>query len=59
MVAGWEDDVGVATLPSGARVRGRPLSRPASPADFTLVLTATGDVPPWRHRRIRWLPCLA
>jgi hypothetical protein len=52
--AGWADDPGAVTLPSGLRVRGRPLSRPASPADFTLVLTGRGDVPPWAYRRIRW-----
>jgi hypothetical protein len=52
--ATWDDDRGVATLPSGLRVRGRPLSRPASPADFTLVLTRRGPVPGWPYRRIRW-----
>jgi hypothetical protein len=51
--AGWLDDTGLVTLPSGVRVRGRRLSAPASPADFTLVL-ADGPVPPWVHRRIRW-----
>lgn len=51
--AAWRDDTGLVTLPSGARVRGRRLSAPASPADFALVL-AGGPVPAWPHRRIRW-----
>jgi protein-tyrosine phosphatase len=51
--AGWLDDAGVVTLPGGVRVRGRRLSAPASPADFTLVL-ADGPVPSWPHRCIRW-----
>lgn len=54
MTVDWTDDDGVAVLPSGLRVRGRPLARPASPADFTLVLTARGPVPTWTYRRIRW-----
>ena len=49
----WLDDVGLVTLPSGVRVRGRRLSAAASPADFTLVL-ADGPVPPWVHRRVAW-----
>lgn len=49
----WEDDAGLVTLPGGARVRGRRLSHPASPADFGLVL-AKGPEPAWPHRRIRW-----
>jgi len=49
----WLDDRGLVTLPSGARVRGRRLGDPASPADFGLVL-AHGPVPAWPHRRIRW-----
>jgi hypothetical protein len=49
----WDDDAGVTTLPSGLRVRGRPLSAPASPADFTLAL-AEGPLPPWPYRRIAW-----
>lgn len=49
----WLDDVGLVTLPSGVRVRGRRLSAPASPADFALVL-ADGPVPPWEHRRLAW-----
>jgi hypothetical protein len=49
----WRDGAGVLALPSGARVRGRRLSAPASPADFALVLAA-GPVPPWPHRRVRW-----
>ena len=52
--AGWADDVGVVTLPSGLRVRGRALGCPASTADFTLVLTDRAAVPPWTYRRIRW-----
>jgi hypothetical protein len=51
--AGWLDQAGVVTLPSGVRVRGRRLSDPASPADFALIL-ADGPVPAWPHRRIRW-----
>ena len=50
---GWLDDAGLIALPSGIRVRGRRLTDPASPADFTLVL-AGGPVPPWPHRLIRW-----
>jgi hypothetical protein len=50
---GWQDGTGLAVLPSGVRVRGRPLRAPASPADFALVLT-TGPGPAWPHRRIRW-----
>ena len=49
----WLDDAGLVTLPGGARVRGRRLSAPASPADFGLVL-ARGRVPAWPYRRIRW-----
>lgn len=52
-VTAWQDDTGVVTLPSGARVRGRRLSDPASPADFALIL-APGPAPAWSHRRIRW-----
>jgi hypothetical protein len=51
--AGWASDTGLVTLPSGARVRGRRLSDPASPADFALLL-ARGPVPAWPHRYIRW-----
>jgi len=51
--ASWLDETGLAVLPSGVRVRGRPLSAPASAADFTLVL-AEGPVPAWPFRRIRW-----
>lgn len=51
--AGWLDQTGVVTLPGGARVRGRRLTGPASPADFALIL-AKGPVPAWPHRRIRW-----
>src|SRR6188472_4489000 len=49
----WLDDAGLITLPSGVQVRGRPLSRDATPADFTLVL-ATGPLPPWDYREIDW-----
>lgn len=51
--AAWEDETGVIALPGGARVRGRRLIDPASPADFTLVLAA-GPAPAWPHRRIEW-----
>jgi hypothetical protein len=50
---GWQDETGLVTLPGGARVRGRRLSDPASPADFALVL-ADGPMPDWPHRRVRW-----
>jgi Protein-tyrosine phosphatase len=49
----WRDETGLVTLPGGARVRGRRLGDPASPADFALVLAA-GPVPPWPSRRVRW-----
>ena len=49
----WLDATGLVTLPSGARLRGRRLADPASPADFALIL-ARGPVPAWPHRRIRW-----
>lgn len=49
----WLDDVGLVTLPNGARVRGRRVSDPASLADFALIL-AEGPVPAWPHRRVRW-----
>jgi hypothetical protein len=51
--ARWLDDAGLVTLPCGARVRGRRLADPASPADFALIL-AHGPVPAWPHRHIRW-----
>ncbi len=47
------DETGVVALPGGARVRGRRLGDPASPADFTLVL-GKGAAPAWPHRRLRW-----
>ena len=47
------DETGLVALPGGARVRGRRLGDPASPADFALVL-AGGPAPAWPHRRIRW-----
>ena len=50
---GWADLTGLVTLPGGARVRGRRLSDPASPADFTVVL-GKGPAPAWPHRRVRW-----
>ncbi|HSK35771.1 MAG TPA: protein-tyrosine phosphatase family protein [Actinomycetota bacterium] len=49
----WLDETGVVALPGGARVRGRRLGDPASPADFTLVL-GKGAAPAWPHRRLRW-----
>lgn len=49
----WDDLSGVAALPSGVLVRGRRLSAPACPADFTLAL-AKGPLPPWPYRRIDW-----
>jgi Protein-tyrosine phosphatase len=49
----WLDEIGLVTLPSGPRLRGRRLRDAASPADFALVL-AGGPVPGWPHRRIRW-----
>jgi Protein-tyrosine phosphatase len=49
----WMDETGLVALPGGARVRGRRLGDPASPADFALVL-AGGASPAWPHRRIRW-----
>lgn len=51
--AAWLDGAGLVTLPGGARVRGRRLADPASPADFALVL-ARGPVPAWPYRRISW-----
>jgi hypothetical protein len=50
---GWVDDGGVVVLPGGARVRGRRLRYPVSPADFALVL-ARGPAPSWPHRWVRW-----
>jgi hypothetical protein len=47
------DGPGVVRLPGGARVRGRRLADPASPADFALVLAA-GPAPAWAYERIRW-----
>jgi Protein-tyrosine phosphatase len=49
----WLDETGLMALPGGARVRGRRLADPASPADFALVL-AGGPSPGWPHRRVRW-----
>jgi hypothetical protein len=49
----WLDETGVVALPGGARVRGRRLGDPASPADFALVL-GKGAAPAWPHRRLRW-----
>lgn len=44
----------IVVLPSGGRVRGRPLSeQPATPAAFLLAL-ADGPLPQWPHRRILW-----
>ena len=49
----WDDDAGVVELPGGARVRGRRLGAPASPADSAVVL-GRGPLPPWPARRVRW-----
>jgi hypothetical protein len=49
----WRDGTGLIELPRGVPVRGRRLTDPATPADFTLVL-ADGPAPSWEHRRIRW-----
>ncbi len=49
----WLDDIGLVTLPSGVRVRGRRQGDIVSPADFALLL-ADGPVPAWPHRHIRW-----
>ena len=49
----WLDETGLVALPGGARVRGRRLGDPASPADFALVL-AGGPAPAWPHRHVRW-----
>jgi Protein-tyrosine phosphatase len=49
----WLNPAGVATLPSGARVRGRRLSDPVTRADFALILS-DGPVPAWPYLRIRW-----
>jgi hypothetical protein len=49
----WASDDGVLVLPSGVRVRGRPLTRSATPADFTLVL-ADGPRPDWEYREVLW-----
>ncbi len=49
----WFETAGVVRLPGGAHVRGRRLADPVTPADFALVL-ASGPLPPWRFRRIRW-----
>lgn len=51
--APWLDEVGLVTLPSGPRVRGRRVNAAVSPADFALLL-AKGPVPTWQHRQIRW-----
>jgi Protein-tyrosine phosphatase len=52
-ITSWEDETGLVTLPGGARVRGRRLGAPASPADFALVL-GKGAPPAWPFRRVRW-----
>ena len=49
----WTDDAGLVELPGGARVRGRRLGAPASPADRAVVL-GDGPLPPWPARRVRW-----
>ncbi|NEK59878.1 protein phosphatase [Geodermatophilus sabuli] len=45
--------MGVVVLPGGARVRGRKLGTPASPADLAVVL-GRGPLPPWPARLVRW-----
>jgi hypothetical protein len=52
-VGAWDDEPGVIRLPGGARVRGRRLADPVSPAEFALVL-APGPAPAWPHRHVRW-----
>ncbi|RBY74904.1 protein phosphatase [Geodermatophilus sp. TF02-6] len=52
-MSAWSDDTGVVVLPGGARVRGRRLGAPASPADWAVVL-GSGPLPPWPARRVRW-----
>jgi hypothetical protein len=52
-VTGWAGDRGVVRLPGGNLVRGRRLGDAASPADFSLVL-ASGPLPAWEHRVVRW-----
>ena len=49
----WAEGPGIVTLPGGARVRGRRVADPVSPADFAVLLHAGPD-PPWPHRRVRW-----
>jgi hypothetical protein len=49
----WADGAGLVELPGGARVRGRRLGAPASPADRAVVL-GSGPLPPWPARRVRW-----
>jgi Protein-tyrosine phosphatase len=49
----WLDEMGLVTLPAGARVRARRLRDTVSPADFALLL-ADGPVPAWPHRHIHW-----
>jgi hypothetical protein len=49
----WLDEVGLVTLPTGLRVRGRRVRDTVAPADFALLL-ADGPLPAWENRRIRW-----
>lgn len=49
----WGDDIGLVTLPTGPRVRGRRVGDTVSPADFALLL-ARGPAPSWPHRYVRW-----
>lgn len=53
MSAGWLDDDGLVTMPSGVTLRGRRIGASVSPADFALVL-ADGPLPAWSHRRVDW-----
>lgn len=50
----WTDRSGLVVLPGGAAVRARRIAVPApGPADFALLL-ASGPIPAWPHRRLRW-----
>ncbi len=62
---GWSDPTAVVRLRSGLAVRGRRLSQPGSPADFSLLLcggpmpgfgwsSRRVPAPGWPCRRVRW-----